>query len=103
MLITARRLESQGKERFAKLFERVYPDGAVSDLKPWEHRGAVKNRLTYFEVRGNEVLSRCENCGKHFLIPVSSIVDALKTGTTINCCSCGMYGSLLPVYRRNKP
>lgn len=100
MKVTARRLESQGKERFAKLFEVVFPDGSDSDLKPWEYRAAVKNRLNLFEIRDNEVMTRCEDCGKHFLIPESAITQALKTKRTIECCSCGSYGSLIPVWKK---
>lgn len=103
MKITARRLESQGKERFAQLFERIHPDGAASGLRPWEQRAVVEMRLNVFETRGNEVLTCCEDCGKHFLISPTSIVTALVKRQTIDCSSCGPCGSLLPVWKRKKP
>jgi len=102
MKITARRLESQGKERYAKLFERIYPNGADSEQKPQEHQAAVIERLNVFEVRNDEVLACCEDCGKHFLIRPWVIVDALKRKRTINCPCCFEHGSLLPVFRRNE-
>jgi uncharacterized protein with PIN domain len=103
MKMTARRLETQGKSRFAELFERVYPDGADAELRPRDHRTAVRARVRVFETRGNEVLSRCRDCGKHFFISESSIVNALSSNQTISCSSCGRSGSLLPVYKRKKP
>ena len=45
-------------------------------------------------------MTRCEDCGKHFLIPESAITQALKTKRTIECCSCGSYGSLIPVWKK---
>jgi hypothetical protein len=73
--------------------------GWYRDLKPWEHREAVKKRLSVFEVRNNEILTRCEGCSKHFLVRSGTIVEALSKGKTIACCSC-QDGSLLPVWKR---
>lgn len=84
MKITSRQLESQGNARFARLFEIIYPDGVDSDLKPWGHRAAVKKRLEHFQMRNREVLVRCEECGKHFLIYSFSIVNALSAKRTID-------------------
>jgi hypothetical protein len=100
--VTARWLKSQGKERFARLFKIVFPNGADRELKQWDYRAAVKRCLNLFEVRSDEVLVRCEDCGKHFLIPDSAITNALKTKRTIDCCSCGPSGSMLPVWRRKR-
>jgi hypothetical protein len=80
-----------------------YSFPAAGGLRPWEQRAVVEMRLNVFETRGNEVLTCCEDCGKHFLISPTSIVTALVKRQTIDCSSCGPCGSLLPVWKRKKP
>jgi hypothetical protein len=100
MITTARRLESQGKIEFSKLFEKVFPDGADLSVYPHGYRDAVKSREPIFKHFNGDIVVRCELCGKHFTVHTSNIADALKRQKTIDCCSCFEKGNALPVYGR---
>lgn len=103
MKITAKRLKSLGKLEFAVLFERLFPNGLeVPAWLPKHFRAPLHLRaakaLMECGWNNNDLVCRCNECGRHFEIPKSWILDRLAKLEPLYCASYGCGGRMLPVF-----
>lgn len=108
MKTTAQQLESLGKREFAALFERLFPEGLeVPAWLPKHFRAPLQRRaaeaLMECGWNGNDLLCRCNECGRHFEMSKFWIVDRLAKQEPLCCAAFGCDGWMLPVFPNECP
>ena len=90
MKTTAESLKEKGKVEFAKLFDRIFPDGAdLSEYKSYkDFIKDIEKRAHLFKRHFKKYVFICEKCNKYFSVYDYQIATCLMNHKAMPCMYC---------------